>query len=183
MKKILGRHLPLCMLQFFEERCRQCRTSSGEELALLAQAVTAAVADGTRLSTKAAAFGSRVRLVHLGMCVLQAAHQSPDHSRSASVTRRGSSAPFATDSTGYSPITSRAVSVPVGTVPILSGNSGMANVATSGANVVQDAGDSDEGRLWDDSMTVSGSVLGDGESASRAACVQLSVFLNNGRRP
>lgn len=68
------------LIAFFEERFRVCRSRSGDELAHLVTAMTAAVADSTRLSTAPASFGTRVRLLHLSMCVMQSAHY-PDFVR------------------------------------------------------------------------------------------------------
>lgn len=156
------------VLQFFEERCRQSRSSSGEELALVAQAVSAAVADGTRLSTQPAAFGARVRLVHLGMCVLQAAHPSPEHAaRGAAVppgsSRRGSALPHLADplpvlTGGSSPTTA---------VPRLGGLAGGSFSAAPGAPAA--AGPGDDDGLWDDATTVSGSLHGAAAGAAPAA--------------
>ena len=124
----------------FEERFRQSRSSNGEELALLSQAVIAAVADGTRLNTTPAAFGSRVRLIHFGLCVLQAAHSSHDVVRpSAGPSRRGSSFMLSPDQPGISQMSSRIGFQP----PPLSARQGTGNM--------------DDAGLWDDGTTVSGS--------------------------
>jgi hypothetical protein len=64
------------VIQFFEERCRMSRASSGEELAVLIAAVSAAVSDSSRLSHSPAAFGTYVRLMHVGYHVLHCVQSS-----------------------------------------------------------------------------------------------------------
>ena len=149
--------------QLFEERCRQSRSSSGEELALLAQAVLPALADATRLSARPAAFGPRVRLVHLGMCVLQAAHvaqgapqggQAPGAPPAAGPLRRGSS--FGVGSTVG--LYESAVPTPrlgmVGATFADPATPGALAAARDAADARGGGGADDDSVLWDDSTTV-----------------------------
>ncbi len=63
-----------------------CRNRSSEDMACIARAVCAAVEDARCLSAAPAAFGTRVRLLHLAMNILHVAHY-PYHAHGAAASR------------------------------------------------------------------------------------------------
>ena len=61
-------------VQFFESHTRVARSRSASELSLIAQALSAALADASLLSTAPESFGTRMRLINLAYTYLHLAH-------------------------------------------------------------------------------------------------------------
>ncbi len=89
-------------LLFFEEQFKVCRNRSAEDMAYVAQAVASALSDARRLSLDPASFGTRVRLLHLAMNVLHAAHY-PFHTHAAAAARFASTVASSLTATPLSP--------------------------------------------------------------------------------
>ena len=76
-------------IDFFRERFRISASRSEEELAVLIEAVLAAVRKPERLSVHPGSFGTRIRLLDLAMLVLHAAHEMGMATSHATTAKQG----------------------------------------------------------------------------------------------